>query len=105
MKTVYLARNPGDAYLMKGLLEGEGIEAEIRGEFLWGVRGEVPITPDTCPSVVVADSDYERAAQFVTDFLSAAPPAQGPGGEWKCGRCGESNEPLFTECWHCGAAR
>jgi hypothetical protein len=39
--------NPTDAHLLKGLLESEGIEAVVQGEFLWIARGEVPITTDT----------------------------------------------------------
>ena len=69
MKKVYTAKNPADAHLLKGLLEGENIEAEVRGEFLYGVRGEVPITQDTCPSVwVMDDSDYDRAMKLVSTF-------------------------------------
>src|SRR4029079_16398169 len=40
-----------DAHLLKGFLEGERIRAEVRGEFIFSVRREVPITTDTCPSV------------------------------------------------------
>ena len=69
MKKVYVAKNPADAHLLKGLLEGENIETEVRGEFLNGVRGEVPITPDTCPSVwVMDDADYDRAMELVSTF-------------------------------------
>ncbi len=65
MKQVYVAKNPADAHLLKGLLEGEDIQAIVRGEFLWGTRGEVPITPETCPTVwVINDSDYERAMEL-----------------------------------------
>jgi len=53
LKKVYIAKNPADAHLLKGLLDGENIEAEVRGEFLYGVRGEVPITPDS-PNVGIA---------------------------------------------------
>ena len=101
MKKVYAARNPGDAHLMKGLLEGEGISAVVQGEFLWVVRGEVPITPETAPSVWVEDSEYERAMELVSAFRSAGPervnenetlavrnqcltrPAH-PSGSWAC---------------------
>lgn len=59
MKKIYTARNPVDAHLLKGALEGEQIEAIVQGDFLWGARGEVPIAPETCPSVwIVNDTDY-----------------------------------------------
>ena len=104
MKKVYIAKNPADAHLLKGLLEGENIDAEVRGEFLYGVRGEVPITPDTCPSVwVMDDVDYVRAMEVVSTFREGSPnPIEGKA--WNCS-CGEENESQFTECWSCGKAR
>jgi len=86
-------------------LEGEKIEAEVRGEFLYGVRGEVPITPDTCPSVwVVDDSDYDKAMEIVSTLREGEFPNPIEGGAWRCS-CGEENESQFTECWSCGKAR
>ena len=55
MKQVFVARNPAEAHLVKGFLETRGIHAEVRGEGLWGTRGETPLTPDTLPSVWVLD--------------------------------------------------
>ena len=105
MKKIYIAKNPADAHLLKGLLEGENIEAEVRGEFLYGVRGEVPITPDTCPSVwVMDDADYDRAMELVSTFHEGEPTSPVEGEAWRC-RCGEENEGQFTECWRCGKAR
>ena len=105
MKKVYIAKNPADAHLLKGLLEGANIEAEVRGEFLYGVRGEVPITEDTCPSVwITDDSDYDRAMELVSTFREGAPPLPGEAGTWSCS-CGEENENQFTECWSCGKTR
>ncbi len=81
------------------------IEAEVRGEFLYGVRGEVPITPDTCPSVwVMDDSDYDKAMELVSSFPEGDSPNPIEGEAWRC-RCGEANESQFTECWSCGKAR
>jgi hypothetical protein len=105
LKKVYIAKNPADAHLLKGLLEGENIEVEVRGEFLYGVRGEVPITPDTCPSVwVMDDSDYDKAMELVSTFREGESPNPIEGEAWRCS-CGEENESQFTECWSCGKAR
>ena len=106
MKKVYIAKNPADAHLLKGFFKGENIEAEVRGEFLYGVRGEVPITPDTCPSVwVVDDGDYDRAMELVWTFREGEP-LKNPieGKTWRCS-CGEESDSQFTECWSCGKAR
>lgn len=106
MKKVYEARNPADAHLLKGLLEGENIPAVVRGEFLWGARGEVPVTPETGPSVWVPEEDCERAMELLRAFDPEDSPADPPPGpEWKCPGCGETNEARFTECWQCGKGR
>lgn len=106
MKKIYTARNPIDAHLLKGALEGEQIEAIVQGDFLWGARGEVPVTPETCPSVwIVNDADYEKAVQVLDDFKSQEITAPIQTEEWKCDNCNEINEGQFLECWQCGALR
>ncbi|MBI5094143.1 MAG: DUF2007 domain-containing protein [Candidatus Hydrogenedentes bacterium] len=106
MKKVFAAQHPFEAHLVRGLLEGQGIEAEVRGEDLFSVRGEVPITQDTLPSVwVLADSQVEQAMDLVTAYLSKEAPADTEATEWRCPDCGEQIEPQFTVCWKCGTER
>lgn len=104
MKKIYLARDLSDAHLLKGLLEGDGIEAEVQGESLWKLRGEIPITEDTAPSVWVPDEDYDRAMALVETFHVGEASAPVAGKSWRC-ICGEENEGQFTECWNCGRSR
>lgn len=103
MKQVHVARDPGEAGLIKGILENEGIEVEIRGEWLFAARGEVALTSDTLPSVwIINDADLDRAKELVNAFSQP----QNEGAEdWRCGRCGEQIEPQFGSCWNCGAER
>jgi len=106
MKKVYVAKNPADAHLLKALLEGEGIPSDVIGEFLYSCRGEVPIAPDSLPTVwVVDDSDHEKAVEIIRQYRLAENGAKDNGAEWKCSGCGETNEGLFTECWQCGRSR
>lgn len=42
MQEVYIPENNIEAYLIQGLMEAEGIECEIRGEFLAGGAGMLP---------------------------------------------------------------
>ena len=106
MKKLYDARDPADAHLLNGLLDAAGIEAVIRGEYLWGVRGDVPMTPAECPSVwVLDDSDYERAMELVSEFRPADRDRTFNDEAWVCPRCRETNGEQFTECWNCGAPR
>ena len=99
MKKVYLARDLSDAHLLKGFLEGE-----VQGESLWKLRGEIPITEDTAPSVWVPDEDYDRAMELVETFHVGEASAPVEGKPWRCA-CREENEGQFTECWNCGRSR
>src|SRR5207245_2894073 len=47
MRPVYFAPDPLDAHLVERLLAGEGIRAVVRGDYLFGVRGGIPITAAT----------------------------------------------------------
>jgi Putative prokaryotic signal transducing protein len=68
MKQVFVARNPAEAHLVKGMLESRGIRAEVRGEALWGTRGETPLTPDTLPTVWVDDLQAPEATRIVEEY-------------------------------------
>ncbi|HKW13347.1 MAG TPA: DUF2007 domain-containing protein [Candidatus Krumholzibacteria bacterium] len=70
MKQVFVAQNPAEAHLVRGMLESNGIPAEVRGEALWGTRGETPLTPDTLPTVWVDDPDATEAARIVKEYSS-----------------------------------
>lgn len=103
MKQVFVAQHPAEAHLVKGALENQGIDAEVR-DGLFGVRGEAPMTPDTLPSVwVLNDGDAGRALQLLRESRAGS---DGPGGEpWACPSCGETVEPQFAACWQCGTGR
>jgi hypothetical protein len=104
MKRVYVAANPAEAHLVRGLLEAEGIAAEVHGEDLFGARGAVPATPETAPTVwVVEDADGDRGLEIAQNYerANAAPPSD--AAPWTCPACGEENEAGFGACWKCGA--
>ena len=62
---VFVAQHPTEAHLVQGLLEANGIVAEVHGESLFSARGEAPATPDTLPSVWVLDDDQAERARVV----------------------------------------
>ena len=106
MRKLCGSRNPADAHLIKGLLEADGIEVKVLGEFLWGARGEIPVSYDTSPTIwLVNDGDYEKASEMLSEYWKSNDAKGGNDKEWKCTKCGESNEGLFTECWHCGTSK
>lgn len=104
MTQVFVANNPTEAHLIAGVLSSCGIDAEIRGEALFGARGEVPPSPSTLPTVWVEDEKADEARQIlaVRPDAAAAGVAERP---WKCATCGETIEPQFDLCWNCGRAR
>lgn len=106
MQQVYSAGHPTDAHLIKHFLEANGIAALVRGEALYGLRGETPFTTDTLPTVwVLDDSTAARARDLIAEYLQSDPGGTPDGRPWRCPKCGEKLEPQFTECWQCGTKR
>ncbi|NQW04681.1 MAG: DUF2007 domain-containing protein [Acidobacteria bacterium] len=106
MKKVFVASHPTEAHLVKGLLDSREIPAIVRGESLFGVRGEAPVTPDTLPSVWVNNDDQaEEAVALIRSHGVGVTDANTPGEPWSCSGCGEVVEAQFGECWKCGAAK
>ena len=84
---------------LKNLLEQAGIACVVRNDQLSGGLGEIPFL-DCLPELwVVRDQDLPRA-EAVLGAVQAAPPSR---EDWRCSRCGESNEGQFAACWRCGA--
>lgn len=103
MKQVFVAQHPAEAHLVKGLLESRGIAGEVRGEALFGTRGEAPVTPETLPSVwVLDDKDGDAALEVLRDFRQTGAGTTTAVQQWVCPKCGETLELQFTTCWQCG---
>ena len=74
MFEIYRAANPMQAHLLRGLLESEGIAAQVLGESLFNVRGEAPMTTETLPVVAVArEEDVKRAREIAEAFDKGRP--------------------------------
>ena len=105
MKQVYIADDPTEAHLVKGILGQYGISCEIRGEALWIARGGLPLASETLPTIwIIDDSRFEEAQELAERFKDGTL-TSGSGRDWKCPECGEEVEGQFTECWQCGANR
>ncbi len=106
MLRVYIAQHPTDAHLVKGLLQTQHIECFVRGETLFSVRGEVPVTVETAPSVWILDETrFEEAKAVVSGYENALKKDHTASNNWVCDGCGEELEEQFTSCWNCGTAR
>ena len=103
MKQLHVARHAPDAHLVRGFLEANGIAAVVRGEFLTGGWGELPV--EGCSVWIEDDAQYERAHTLLVSFLRGDAAREYRGQGWRCGQCGEQLEGQFTACWKCGAAK
>lgn len=70
MKTVFEAKHTIEANLIRNLLEQEGIDAHISGEYLQGGMGELPAMG--LVSVMVEDEDFPRAERIIRDWEQGA---------------------------------
>ncbi len=82
----------------KNILESEGIACRIRNDHLGSIVGEMPFTEAWPELWVVNDLDYDRAKQLVEGTALD----ESPQAEWRCKKCGETNEGQFAACWNCG---
>jgi hypothetical protein len=106
MIRVFIAQHPVEAHFIKGLLEANDIEAEVRGEALFGGLGELPITTDCLPSVWLRDDrEREKALAIIAAFEHRGGVTLAGDRSWSCRECGEEIDPQFTACWRCGVTR
>ena len=84
--------NAMPAHSIRILLEANGLEAHVHGEFAIEIGGT------DCISVVVRASDLAIAKRVVAE-VPAASDVLVP--EWICA-CGETVDEGFQVCWSCG---
>jgi hypothetical protein len=70
MRVVYEAENVIDAHLVKGLLENADIMAFVRGEYLAGAIGELPVMG--LVAVLVPESQHAAADALLREWRGAA---------------------------------
>jgi hypothetical protein len=79
MHVVYEAENLIDAHLVRGRLQGEGVEAWVRGEFLTGAMGELPV--GGLLAVCVGDEHLARAQALLAEWAADPEPPLDAGDE------------------------
>lgn len=107
MIKVYTASTPAEAYILKGILESNGIASEVQGDQLFNLVGELPFSEETAPTVwVLDDSTCSKALRVVENYRdNIDQQTNDPSRNWVCPSCGEVLEGQFTECWQCGESR
>ena len=69
MTKVFVAHDPVEAHFVKGLLEREGIAAEVHGEALFNLRPRIGIESGSLPTIWVSeDEQLERAREVVAKY-------------------------------------
>ncbi|MFN7966519.1 MAG: DUF2007 domain-containing protein [Acidobacteriota bacterium] len=101
MQRVFSAQHPAEAQFVKGLLENEAIDCEVRGCDLFAL-GSVSASAELRPSVCILDEQQlDRARELVLEYERATP-APDPLTVWRCRQCDELLEAQFSSCWKCG---
>ena len=70
MKRVHNARHMAEAHFVRGFLESHGIDALVRGDFLTGGWGELPV--DVCTVWIIDDTRFAEADRLLQDLLKGA---------------------------------
>ncbi len=97
---IFIAKNPAEAHIVCELLKTEKIQCEVRGEGLFGLKGELPFSDDTDPYIwLFVPEQQMKASAIVDDYQRQAQP--GTYRNWRCPRCSEMNEGQFGACWRC----
>src|SRR5258707_13713195 len=91
MQLVYSARDEMEAHFVRGLLEVEGIPAVVEGEPLQQTWGNLPLTPNSLPSVWVEDTDVAKAAPIVDEYRRREEAEATVD-------CGAANDPVQSDC-------
>lgn len=97
---IFTAENPVEAGFVRGLLEAEGVVAQVRNMELWTAAVEIYFAAGARPSVWVPNGQLDQARRILRERDR---PASGQG--WTCPGCGEHLEAQFTTCWQCAAER
>lgn len=72
MKTIYRAGDILEAHIVAGMLNAEGIEAEVAGFYQQGAVGE--LAPQDFARVMLVDErDTERAERVIADYETREP--------------------------------
>lgn len=92
---VYDAANNLEAHSIKGMLESEHIEVQLRGESLASAAGELPADVLQV-GIWVREEQASSARRRVEQYENAV------YCDWQCPCCAEQNEGQFEICWQCG---
>jgi hypothetical protein len=97
MFQIHSSLNSIEIHNIRNVLEGNGIECEVRGEFRRSTM--IPMGESFVELWLLDDTQVAAARRILSEPLSASP------GPWKCPKCAEAIEAEFDQCWNCQAGR
>ena len=96
---IFTAASPTEAHIVCGLLQQQSISAEVRGDAIFSLKGEVPFTQDTDPYVwLLQPNKLDIAKKIIKEYQYQ----EEKQTDWYCKACSEFNEGQFGVCWNCG---
>lgn len=98
---IFVAKNPTEAHIVCGLLKTEQVQCEVRGEGIFGLKGELPFSDDTDPYVWLFIPEQQMKATAVIAAYQKQTQSNSYQ-DWQCPVCSEVNEGQFGACWQCG---
>jgi len=112
---IYSAASIQQAYLLKGLLEEQGILARVVNDAIQIAGGDLPLGWTSAAKVVVSDQDASAARELAEEFDRQATlePAEGevsemPPSQWEewpvCPQCGERRSARCPICLSSGSS-
>ncbi|MCW8346508.1 DUF2007 domain-containing protein [Vibrio sp. ZSDZ65] len=96
---IYVGNTPTETHIIQQQLSAEGVQCEVRGEGVFGLRGEIPFDESSLPFIWLMDLTQESQAKLLIDALQQA--SKHVGASWLCPTCHELNEAQFGSCWNC----
>tara|TARA_B100001123_G_scaffold447857_1_gene606763 strand:+ start:18920 stop:19255 length:336 start_codon:yes stop_codon:yes gene_type:complete len=107
LKKIYVATGPGDAHVLRGLLEAAGVRVVIRGDDFVPLQGGSLFHVETRPSVwVLQDENFLRAREIADNYANdLRDETDSSDQQWECSDCHEAIEQQFSHCWKCGQSR
>jgi hypothetical protein len=99
MIKIYSSMNGAEVHHFRNVLEGRGIECEVRGEDRRTAMGDLPIT-ECWIELWLVDEARSAEAKALIDGATID-----EGIAWTCAGCGETIDGQFDVCWQCGTER
>jgi len=102
MKKIYSAYDRPEAFIVKGLLESNGIKADVQDDQLDTLVGGVGYTEAMIPTVwIFDDAQYDEAYALLEAYVENQN-TMDVDTVWVCTHCKEESPETFNVCWNCG---